>query len=559
MSRSKENNSKINQEIQNNLILNNNKSKNKLYTVFVGGLGNQLFMFFNLLSLSKKYNMDFNVCYDSSYQRHNPSQKYSLFKNIKFNELSKEELKDYEIYNESGFKYNEITFDNKKNNFIKGYFQSYKYFWDYQDEIKKYVYIDNDKINLIKKIFSVYNKKILSIHIRLGDYIDFKDFHYNAPIEYYQNALSKYNLDEYQIILFSDNSKLADEKLKPLNINYIKADDLFSDDEDQFFMLSLSDVKICAASTFSLMSCYLNDIFKFVEDCEYVFPEKWFGPSGPDYNMYDILDFNNEKYKIINSKKCAVIFFHKNIQKLYKKRWVDKCVQSILNQEQINFDIFEINYGNEDYSIFENIELDKKINYSFFKKDYATHTEATTFLLNKLFYDLNYDFVFNTNLDDYYDTKRFYYQYFDLIKGDSLLNSTLFNYITENSDGKDVNSDSGNTFIYSKEHNILTWRMNPEISDCNYNINIPYDVVKDELIKQSNCICHPGVCFTKDFWNSVDDFGNKIRYRNDKPLEDISLWKRSVEAGINIGIVNQNLVHYRIHGSQICSKKKKKK
>ena len=70
---------------------------------------------------------------------------------------------------------------------------------------------------------------------------------------------------------------------------------MFSDDEDQFFMLSLSDVKICAASTFSLMSCYLNDIFKFVEDCEYVFPEKWFGPSGPDYNMYDILDFNNEK------------------------------------------------------------------------------------------------------------------------------------------------------------------------------------------------------------------------------------------------------------------------
>lgn len=270
----------------------------KLYTIMVGGLGNQLFMFFNLLSLSKKYNMDFNVCFDKNYKKHHSSQKYSLFKNIKFNKLSKEELKDYEIYNESSFIYNQIILDNKKNYFLKGYFQSYKYFWEYQDEIKKYIYIDNDKINKIKKIFSSYGKKILSIHLRLGDYIEYKEIHYNTSIEYYQNALSKYNLDKYQIILFSDNSKLADEKFKPLNINYIKADDLFIDDEDQFFMLLLSDVKICSASTFSLMSCYLNDIFKFVDDSKYIFPEKWFDFRGPKYNYNDLIDFTNLKYDL---------------------------------------------------------------------------------------------------------------------------------------------------------------------------------------------------------------------------------------------------------------------
>ena len=52
--------------------------------------------------------------------------------------------------------------------------------------------------------------------------------------------------------------------------------------------------------------------------------------------------------------KIAVIFFHKNIYKLYKKNWIDKCIESILNQKNVVFDIFEINYGNEDISIFEN-------------------------------------------------------------------------------------------------------------------------------------------------------------------------------------------------------------
>ena len=435
--------------------------------------------------------------------------------------------------------------------------ENFKYFWDYKEEIKKYIYIDYNKINKIKNLFTSYKKKILSIHIRLGDYTKLTNYHYNAPFEYYQKALSEYNLDEYQLILFSDDSKKADEILNPLNLNYIKADNLFCDDEDQFYMLALSNVKICAASSFSLMSCYFNDIFKFVDDCEYIFPEKWFGKEGPDYNIFDLIDANNKRYKIINSKKCAVIFFHKNIQKLYKKRWLDKCIQSILYQKHINFDIFEINYGNEDYSIFENIKIDKKINYSFFKKDYSTHTEATMFLLKKLFEDLDYDFVFNTNLDDYYDTKRFYYQYYDLINSDSVLNSTLFNYINENSDGEDVKSDRGNTFIYSKNEEKLTWAMNPKISDVDYNINIPYNYIKEELIKENNCICHPGVCFTKDFWNSIDYYGNKIRYRNDKPFEDISLWKRTVESNVKLSIVNKNLVNYRLHESQICSKKVK--
>lgn len=536
----------------------NINDKNTLYTEITGGLGNQLFMIFNIISLSQEYNCNFKLDYNRNYKKdyqearlHKNPDEYAILSKLDFIKFKKDKLT---IYQEPVYKYNKIELEKDKNYEIKGYFQSYKYFWKHRDIIKNYLNIDICLIDSILEKYKLLGKKILSIHVRLGDYVNLQDYHPIPSLEYYKQALSYYNLNNYQIILFSDDVEKAKEKLKPLELDLIFAQDIYDNDEDQLYMLMLSDVVVCANSTFSLMSCYLNEIYGFKKDVEYILPHKFFGKSGPKYDIFDLIPIENSKFRLCQTEKCAVIFYHKNITKLYKKRWVDKCVQSILDQEKINFDIFEINYGNEDYSVFENIEFDKKINYSFYKKDYSTHTEAMIFLLKKLFEDLDYDFIFNTNLDDYYDTKRFYYQYYDLINSDSVLNSTLFNYINENSDGEDVKSNYGNTLIYSKEK--LTWAMNPKISDVDYNINIPYNYIKEELIKRNNYICHPGVCFTKDFWNSIDYYGNKIRYRNDKPFEDISLWKRTVESNVKLSIVNKNLVNYRLHESQICSKEK---
>ena len=285
-------------------VTNLNKKKNKLYTTLCGGLGNQLFQFFNLISLSKEYYMDFDLCFDRNYKKHPSSEKYSFFKNITFNELTNEDLINYEIYQEPEFKYNKILLNNK-NYQIKGYFQSYKYFINYKDEIKKYIYIDNDKVTQIRDKFNSYGKKILSIHMRLTDYIKHSEIHYNTPVEYYKNALEKYNLNEYQIILFSDDFKLANSMLKDLNLNYINANELFEDDEDQFYMLALSNVSVCPNSSFSLMSCYFNEIFNFVDGSEHTFPETWFAKKGPDYNIHDLIIFNHTNF--IKSKNNFII------------------------------------------------------------------------------------------------------------------------------------------------------------------------------------------------------------------------------------------------------------
>ena len=48
-------------------------------------------------------------------------------------------------------------------------------------KLKNHIFIDNNKISKIKNNFHSFNKKILSIHLRLGDYIELNDYHYNAP------------------------------------------------------------------------------------------------------------------------------------------------------------------------------------------------------------------------------------------------------------------------------------------------------------------------------------------------------------------------------------------
>ena len=77
----------------------------------------------------------------------------------------------------------------------------------------------------------------------------------------------------------------------------------------------------------------------------------------------NVIKHRNNKVKINLSTnyKCAVIMFHKNIKKIYDWRWIEKSVNTILDQTITDFDIFEINYGGDDYSLFEDIYTNKNI------------------------------------------------------------------------------------------------------------------------------------------------------------------------------------------------------
>lgn len=259
-----------------------------------------------------------------------------------------------------------------------------------------------------------------------------------------------------------------------------------------------------------------------------------------DNHNNDIIYKKPEPVKIIkkNINKCSVIFFHKNLKKIYEWKWIEKCVLSVLNQTYNDFDIFEINYGGDSYSIFNDITTDK--NLYFYKESFETHTEAMMYLLDICFNEYDYDIVYNTNLDDYYRDDRFMLQKECIENGYDLCSSYM-------------------TYIDGDDNITMVW------DDSRYGFNkygfinngkyVDNDNIKKQLDINHNIINHSCVCFSKNFWNSYDKNNNLLRYRDDKPYEDLSLWQRGLTT--NITIITENLIYYRIHNNQIGEQNKK--
>ena len=479
-------------------------------------------------------------------------------KNLEFNEINR-----FRYINKTDYLYYPLLIENMNNDSVITddlFFKPYQYFIENKEIIKKKIFTHNELIEIqeIKNKINSFHKKTMCIHIHFSDFSEILDYHTIPTIEYYKKAIHNYNISNYKIFLISNDINKAKNIIKPLNLQYTLADTIYFKEKQQFYMLMLADVHIGANSSFSLMASYLNDIYNFNNKAEYIFPHKWFGNAFSKYNIFDIIPIDNKKYNFIQEQKCAVIFFHKNIQKIYKQNWTDKCVNSIINQKRCYFDVFEINYGDENYSIFSRKQnfLENR-EYMFFKKNYKTHNEAMLFLLNYIFINLEYDIVFNTNLDDYYNEYRFIYQYLDITNNNNYINSTLWTYIKENNFSEDKILESNNKFLF--ENNDFVWRKLNNIEDGNYKELIPNSLIKKHILNKNNCLNHSGICFSKLFWNSIDIYGNKLTYRNDKPYEDLGLWIRAIQNNIPISVINKNLIYYRIHDQQIGTKNKNKK
>lgn len=210
--------------------------------------------------------------------------------------------------------------------------------------------------------------------------------------------------------------------------------------------------------------------------------------------------------------KVATIIYHSNIDKIYKKRWTNKCIDSILNQTYKDFDFYELNYNADNISVLKEAHNNKKKFWSEKKKNYA---DAMNFLLSKAYED-GYDAVFNINLDDFYDSTRFEKQ-LELIKQGYDLISSDFCYIREN-----VN-DNDDIFLH--------------MNICKYGS------IESNLEKNNNVIAHPCVCYSRKF------IANNRYDENHVPTEDLKLWKETYKK-YKFFIIDEELLYYRIHEKQ---------
>jgi len=216
--------------------------------------------------------------------------------------------------------------------------------------------------------------------------------------------------------------------------------------------------------------------------------------------------------------KKGIIIYHSNIKHIHKSRWTSKCINSIINQSDNDFTFYEINYGDDDESV---IPHDCNIEKRFWSIKLSNYAEASNFILDRAFED-GCDYVFNTNVDDYYDTSRISKQV-KMMKDGYDISSSDFCYIEEF-------EDRG---LFDDKITLL--------------LNIhQYGNIRTNLEGGHNVIANPAVCYSKNFWNDSNN-----RYDITKvPADDYDLWLRSIRRGFKFGIHKDILLYYRRHYNQ---------
>jgi hypothetical protein len=209
--------------------------------------------------------------------------------------------------------------------------------------------------------------------------------------------------------------------------------------------------------------------------------------------------------------KIGVVLFHKNIEEIYAIEWVKKCLSTIHNQTYKDINFYEIDYGSSDKRL-----VSDSIFFSIEKLNYA---DAMNFIISKAFDD-GCDFVFNTNLDDYYSLNRIEKQLEYLEMGFDIVSSN-FQYINEKSE-------------------ITRYLNMTGCGDILGNLNI-----------NNNVIAHPVVAISKNFWKDKNNRYDVLK----TPEEDLDLWKRSINNGYKFHIIDEVLLYYRIHNNQVSYKK----
>jgi hypothetical protein len=143
----------------------------------------------------------------------------------------------------------------------------------------------------------------IAIHVRLTDYIG-SNLYTQLTYKYYENVLKKYNLKNYKIIVFSDDMDKAKNMLNNINllqnIDLIDANTITTDDEEQLILLCYTNIRICPNSSYSLISCYLTEIFEQINERLYHFPNKWYNLSNENFCIEELINTENTHFLLEN-------------------------------------------------------------------------------------------------------------------------------------------------------------------------------------------------------------------------------------------------------------------
>ena len=262
----------------------------------LGQLGNQMFQYASLRGIARNRGVDFRIPYhdeifvDSLGNR----LRIELFNPFIMSNVTQSNIgmvgadnpHDASVIDrtrtEGEFKFNESLFNTCPDNVtLHGYFQSEKYFKHIEEEIRQDFTFKPELAIPCKHRMSTVDTPI-ALHIRRGDYLKNSAYHNNLGLDYYAEALDKFDKSR-TVIIFSDDPQWCKEQ-------HLFSDDRFlvsegSDSYTDLCLMSLCSDFIIANSSFSWWGAWLSKgVDKVV-----IAPEKWFGPENAHHDTSDLL------------------------------------------------------------------------------------------------------------------------------------------------------------------------------------------------------------------------------------------------------------------------------
>jgi hypothetical protein len=279
----------------------------------IGGIGNQMFQYAAGRALAAKYNVSLKL--DLRWMRRYRRREFLLhkfpfsienpswFDRLKFTWFPFQRnpffpyIKIIQKYNRIIYMEPSSPFDSNfwnlgPDRFLFGYFQSEKYFKDYEALIRNDFRYNSD--------FSLYDGEVIealqsqnatAIQFRRGDYITNKATYRSIGVcsmDYYEQAVAylKSKLKNFRLLVFSDEIGWCRQNIKFDRTVFVERRGGTPLD-DMFLAVKCKNI-ILANSTFSWWCAWLNPNPKKIV----IAPKKWFKSDELNKNVYDLIPDN---------------------------------------------------------------------------------------------------------------------------------------------------------------------------------------------------------------------------------------------------------------------------
>lgn len=199
---------------------------------------------------------------------------------------------------------------------LNGYFQSYKYFMDYETTINRLLNIEKQKRELFERHIMLHSLASwggtdgpgpICMHFRLGDYKKLPKFHPLMPVSYYINSV-RYICSQRQhtqepgavyeplrvLVFYEHNAEddaIVAKMLEAMRETFFETEVQFSvvettglEDWEEMLLMSCCAHHIIANSTFSWWAAYLNSH----ESKIVCYPSVWFGEANRSADVADL-------------------------------------------------------------------------------------------------------------------------------------------------------------------------------------------------------------------------------------------------------------------------------